>query len=51
VIANGVEWAVTDRPRRELPVLLRYESGEFFEGHGYQGPLADATDAAEGARA
>jgi trehalose utilization protein len=51
VIANGVEWAMTDRPRREIPVLLRYETGEFFEGHGYQGPLKDEADETEGVNA
>jgi trehalose utilization protein len=39
VIANGVEWVVTDRPKREVPVLLRYETGDFFNGHGYAGPI------------
>ncbi len=41
VIANAVEWAVTDRRERELPVLLRYETGDFFTGHGYTGPLKE----------
>ncbi len=40
VIANAVEWAVTDRPRRELPELLRYDTNEFFKGAGYQGATA-----------
>jgi hypothetical protein len=31
--------------------LLRYETGEFFEGHGYQGPLKDEADEAEGVNA
>jgi trehalose utilization protein len=39
VIANGVEWAVTDRPERAVPTLLRYESGDFRNGHGYGGPI------------
>jgi hypothetical protein len=39
VIANGVSWARTDRPERTQPVLLRYATGEFFEGQGYAGPL------------
>ena len=39
VIANGVEWVVTDRPKREVPVLLRYETDDFFNGHGYAGPI------------
>lgn len=39
VIANGVRWARSDRPQRQLPELLRYETGEFFKGGAYQGPL------------
>lgn len=39
VIANGVKWARTNRPERAQPVLLRYETGEFFKGAGYSGPL------------
>ncbi|MVA76298.1 trehalose utilization protein ThuA [Auraticoccus sp. F435] len=39
VIANACRWAATDRPRRELPVLLRYETGDFYRGHGYTGPM------------
>jgi trehalose utilization protein len=39
VIANGVKWARTIRPERAEPVLLRYETGEFFKGAGYTGPL------------
>ena len=34
VIANGVAWAMTDRPERAVPTLLRYETGDFFNGHG-----------------
>jgi trehalose utilization protein len=41
VIANGVRWARTDRPERSAPTLLRYETGEFFTGSGYTGPLGD----------
>jgi trehalose utilization protein len=40
VISNAVQWAVTDRPRRELPELLRYDTNEFFKGAGYQGATA-----------
>ena len=40
VIANGVEWAAPER-ERDLPTLLRYETGEFFTGHDYAGPLED----------
>jgi trehalose utilization protein len=39
VIANGVEWAASDRPARQEPVLLRYERGDFFTGHGYAGAM------------
>ncbi|WP_089773126.1 ThuA domain-containing protein [Ruania alba] len=42
VIANGVAWAHTVRPKRTTPTLLRYESGEFFTGHGYTGPIESA---------
>ncbi|MBT2514867.1 ThuA domain-containing protein [Arthrobacter sp. ISL-30] len=40
VISNAVEWAVTERPRRELPELLRYETDQFFTGAGYKGATA-----------
>jgi trehalose utilization protein len=39
VIANGVDWAAPALPAPALPTLLRYDSGEFFEGHGYRGAL------------
>jgi len=35
VIANGVEWAAPALAERAVPALLRYESGEFYEGQGY----------------
>ena len=38
MIANGVAWVRNDRPRA-LPTLLRYETGDFFHGHGYTGPI------------
>jgi trehalose utilization protein len=41
VIANGVEWANSDRPDRAIPVLLRYDTDDFFNGHGYTGPIED----------
>ncbi|WP_150307271.1 ThuA domain-containing protein [Planctomonas psychrotolerans] len=41
VLANGVEWAVTDRPERTDPVLLRYEREDFYNGKTYQGAMAD----------
>jgi trehalose utilization protein len=39
VIANAVEWAKTLRPERTDPVLLRYETEDFYTGHGYQGAM------------
>lgn len=39
VIANGVQWARTDRPERSHPVLLRYDTDDFFNGVDYSGPL------------
>jgi trehalose utilization protein len=47
VIANGVEWVNSDRPERAVPILLRYETGDFFNGHGYAGAIA--ADSSEGA--
>ena len=41
VIANGVEWANSDRPERAIPILLRYDTDDFFNGHGYTGPIED----------
>jgi trehalose utilization protein len=38
VIANGVVWVHNNRPRA-LPTLLRYETDDFFHGHGYTGPI------------
>jgi trehalose utilization protein len=45
VIANGVAWARSDRPERAVPTLLRYETGDFFNGHGYTGPIEEPADA------
>ncbi len=39
VIANGVAWARTERPERAVPVLLRYETEDFFNGQGYGGAI------------
>jgi trehalose utilization protein len=39
VIANGVQWVAPALPEPALPTLLRYDTGEFFNGRGYQGPL------------
>ncbi|WP_037569170.1 ThuA domain-containing protein [Phaeacidiphilus oryzae] len=50
VIANAVEWAKTDRPERTLPTLLRYETGDFYRGRGYTGPM-DNQAAAQGPQA
>ncbi|MGI8459504.1 MAG: ThuA domain-containing protein [Propionibacteriaceae bacterium] len=44
VIANGVAWARSDRPERALPTLLRYETDDFFNGHGYAGAIKDQQD-------
>ena len=41
VIANGVQWARSDRPERAVPTLLRYETDDFFNGHGYTGAIED----------
>ncbi len=38
MIANGVAWVRNERPRA-LPTLLRYDTGDFFHGHGYTGPI------------
>jgi trehalose utilization protein len=45
VIANGVAWAKSDRPERAVPTLLRYETGDFFNGHGYTGAIEEPADA------
>jgi trehalose utilization protein len=39
VIANAVDWVAPALPVPALPTLLRYESGDFFNGHGYRGAL------------
>ena len=39
VIANGVQWVRTERPERGVPILLRYETDDFYHGHGYAGAL------------
>lgn len=38
VIANGVEWARTDRPTRAVPELRNFKTGEFWSGSEYGGP-------------
>ena len=39
VIANGVAWARSDRPTRARPVLLNYDTDDFFRGYAYRGPF------------
>lgn len=39
VIANGVEWANSERPERTSPQLLRYETEDFYNGHDYRGAM------------
>ena len=46
VIANGVAWARSDRPERTIPTLLRYETEDFFNGHGYTGPSEEREEVA-----
>jgi trehalose utilization protein len=45
VIANGVEWAVSDLPERAYPTLLRYETGEFFKGVDYSHAAPEIAEA------
>ncbi len=46
VIANGVAWARSDRPgERAYPTLLRYDTGDFFNGRGYTGPIEERAEA------
>lgn len=40
VISNAVQWAFTDRSRRELPELLQYDTDEFYKGADYKGATA-----------
>ena len=46
VIANGVAWVKSDRPRA-LPTLMRYETDDFFTGHGYTGPIESHDEEAD----
>ena len=39
VIANGVQWALTVRSERVSPVLLRYDTEDFWDGREYEGAL------------
>jgi trehalose utilization protein len=51
VIANAVEWAVSDRAERAVPVLLRYDREDFFNGHGYAGAMQNRDEASAEANA
>ena len=46
VIANGVVRVKSDRPRA-LPTVLRYETGDFYNGHGYAGPIESSESEAD----
>ncbi len=48
VIANGVEWVAPARAGSAVPTLLRYDSGEFFDGHEYQGAQITESDVGHG---
>lgn len=39
VISNAVEWARTVRPERTDPILLRYDTEDFYNGKVYQGAM------------
>jgi hypothetical protein len=45
--ANGVQWVKSVRPERALPTLLRYETEDFFHGHGYTGPIESHDEEAD----
>jgi hypothetical protein len=47
VIANGVQWARSVRPGRSLPTLLCSETDDFFNGHGYTGPIESHDEEAD----
>jgi trehalose utilization protein len=47
VISNAAEWAVTLRPERTIPTLLRYRTGEFYVGADYEGALSPEAAAAQ----
>ena len=38
---------MTLRPERALPTLLRHDTGEFYDGHGYQGALRPGLQGAQ----
>ena len=39
VISNGVTWAKPQLTRRKIPVLLNYDTDDFFTGYEYKGPF------------
>jgi trehalose utilization protein len=43
VIANGVEWVVSDRPSRLIQQGRHFDRGEFFRGRENDGTVADLT--------
>jgi trehalose utilization protein len=44
VISNAVQWATTDLPERAYPTLLRYETEDFYSGHGYTGAMENKSE-------
>ncbi|WP_269937530.1 ThuA domain-containing protein [Arthrobacter sp. HY1533] len=44
VIANGVDWVVTDRPARIIPQGRHFERGTFFQGRENDDTMVDLTD-------
>jgi trehalose utilization protein len=43
VLANGVEWAVSDRDRRASPQIGRFETDDFYNGYDLSPTDEDAT--------
>jgi trehalose utilization protein len=46
VLSNGVEWAVSDRERRETPQLARYDTDDFYNGEQLR-PITESVVAGE----
>ena len=46
VIANGVAWARSDRPERTISTLSVMTTEDFFNGHGYTGPIEEREEVA-----
>ena len=44
VISNGVKWARSDFEDRKIPILLRYDTDDFFNGQLYSGPMDNQHD-------